>query len=176
MMSVDHNDEQLRRAMRRFASGVTIVTLFDGERDAGLTVSSFTSISLEPPIIMIALNAGGSGAEALGGVTSFAVHILGFEHEDLSIRFAESVPWIQKVAGLLVSRGSSGVSILDPIPTVIEAKVRSQVIVGTHHVIFGNVVGIRLEDPAPERPLLYYDRDYGTVERPVGGTGENNSF
>lgn len=175
-MSADHKDEQLRSAMRRFASGVTIVTLFDGERDAGLTVSSFTSISLEPPIIMIAVNAGGSGAEALGGVTSFAVHILGVEHEELSIRFAESIPWSQKIAGVPVSRGSSGVSILDPIPTVIEARVRSQVIVGTHHVIFGDVVGIRLDDPAPDRPLLYYDRDYHTVEQPADRSAGNPSF
>ena len=175
-MSAEYNDEQLRSAMRRFASGVTIVTLFDGARNAGLTVSSFTSISLEPPIIMISINAGGSGGEALGGVTSFAVHILGIEHEELSIRFAESTPWSRKVDGIPLSRGSTGVSILEPIPTVIEARVRSQVIVGTHHVIFGDVVGIRLDDPAPERPLLYYDRDYRTVERPADRSTENPSF
>jgi len=175
-MPADQNDEQLRSAMRRFASGVTIVTLFDGARDAGLTVSSFTSISLEPPIIMIAINSGGSGAEALAGVTSFAVHILGIEHEELSVRFAESIPWSRKAAGVPFSRGSSGVPILDPIPTVIEAQVRSQVLVGTHHVIFGDVIGIRLDDPAPEQPLLYYDRDYRTVERPSDRSAENPSF
>lgn len=150
--------------MRRFASGVTIVTLHDGRRDAGLTVSAFSSISLDPAIVMVAINATGSIGEITTGATSFAVHILGAEHEELSIRFSESIPWRQKVAGVDIERGELGTPVLGGIPTVIEARVRSQVLVGSHHVTFGDVVSIRLETPAPDRPLLYFDRDYRTID------------
>ena len=161
--------------MRRYASGVTIVTLNDRLRDAGLTVSSFTSISLEPPIVMVAIHGGGSGSEVLGAVTSLAVHILGAEHEDLSAKFAGSGTWEEKTDGIPVVRGESGAPILEGLPTVIEAVVRSQVLVGTHHVIFGDVVGIRLGHPPPDRPLLYYDRDYRTVEPSATGNRDPES-
>lgn len=156
--------EELREAMRRYASGVTIVTLHDGISTAGLTVSSFTSISLEPPVIMVSIHAAGSVSSALDQVSSFAVHLLGTEHEDLSSRFASSLDWNEKIEGLSITQGVSGVSMIDDMPTVIEATVIERHLVGTHTVLYGSVQSVVLKEPSSAGPLLYFDRTYRRIE------------
>ncbi len=156
--------EELREAMRRYASGVTIVTLHDGEISAGLTVSSFTSISLEPPIIMVSIHAAGSVARVLENAESFAVHLLASEHEDLSSRFASSLGWDEKVKGLSMTKGESGVSMIDEMPTIIEATILERHLVGTHTVLYGMVRSVVLNQPSSAGPLLYFDRTYRRIE------------
>jgi flavin reductase (DIM6/NTAB) family NADH-FMN oxidoreductase RutF len=80
--------EALRATMRRWASGVTVVTARDGERRAGMTVSAFLSVSLEPPTILVSLNEGSEPLRLLRGSKAFAVSILPAGAEAASARFA----------------------------------------------------------------------------------------
>ena len=150
--------------MRRHAAGVTIVTLTDGRECAGLTVSSFTSISLEPPIVMVSINSTGSNERVVQGATAFAVHLLGIEHEELSSRFAGSEPWAEKSAGLAIRSEDDRAPVIDSIPTIIEAAVMESHQVGTHTVLFGGVTGVALKAPSSKGPLLYFDRTYRRIE------------
>src|SRR5687768_2514180 len=126
--------DQLRHAMRRFASGVTIVTASAAGRNVGITVSSFTSISLDPPIVMIAINRAGSHSEIFRDAPGFAVHILSAGQEDLSERFAATWSWEQKIGQMYVRPGLQDAPIIDGIATVIEARSDTCVDVGSHLV------------------------------------------
>jgi flavin reductase (DIM6/NTAB) family NADH-FMN oxidoreductase RutF len=161
--------EQLRFAMRRFASGVTIVTASANGRSVGITVSSFTSISLDPPIVMIAINRSGSHSDIFRDAPGFAVHILSAGQEDLSERFAATSPWHEKLGTRKVRPGLQGSPIIEGIATVIEARSDTCVDIGTHLVLFGEAIAIHSIEQSPPPPLLYFNRGYGTLD---GGTDE----
>ncbi|MCB0711218.1 MAG: flavin reductase [Ignavibacteriae bacterium] len=159
------NADSLRRAMRRFASGVTIVTSQHNAEAVGITVSAFSSISLDPPVVMISINRASSAAPVILNAESFAVHILSSEQEMLSVRFAESLPWEEKLGNSTSMTGLTGIPILSEAFTAIECWLINAITIGTHSVMFGQVVGIYLHETTPETPLLYYDQNYRTLDR-----------
>ena len=77
--------DDLRQALRQFASGVTVVTAEHEGMRYGITVSAFTSISIDPPIIMVAINMGGEFAGVITGAEHFAVHILSAGQQRISL-------------------------------------------------------------------------------------------
>lgn len=156
--------ETLRTAMRRFASGVTVVTAHHNGESAGITVSAFTSISLEPPIVMVSINTGSSVAPLILESGHFAVHILATEHEPISERFAQQISWEEKLANAPWKVGKSGAPIIDESTTVLDTVLIQSLVMGTHTVMFGRVVDIRMPERVPEAPLLYYDRNYRTLD------------
>src|SRR3972149_5639940 len=85
-MTVSGN--HLRRLMRKWATGVTLVTAMDSNGPHGMTVSSFTAISLEPPLILVALERGARTHQMVEQVGRFAVAILRAEQRELAKRFA----------------------------------------------------------------------------------------
>ena len=86
------NAEDLRNAMRQWATGVTVVTVdYEGVRH-GMTVSSFTSVSLEPPLVLVSLERGSKTHNLLEKSGYFAVTILCDDQQDISERFSGGVP------------------------------------------------------------------------------------
>ena len=156
----------LRLAMRRFASGVTIVTAGTDEQQAGITVSAFSSISLDPPVVMVAINTASSATPIILQAEHFAVHILSREQEILSERFSQSLPWSEKVDGTTWRTGKSGAPILEGASTIVDAMLIRSLVIGTHTVMFGHVIDIAMQPDVPHTPLLYYDQNYRTLDRP----------
>jgi flavin reductase (DIM6/NTAB) family NADH-FMN oxidoreductase RutF len=89
-MTVSSDD--LRQWMRHWASGVTLVTAQDGRGPHGMTVSSFTSLSLDPPLIMVSLEQGTRTHQMVRQEGRFAVVILRADQEDLAERFSSGIP------------------------------------------------------------------------------------
>src|SRR6185503_13266212 len=103
---------EFRNALGAFTTGVTIVTTCDGAgRDVGLTVNSFNSVSLEPPLVLWSLARSSASLAAFVEAPYFAVHILGARQEALSNCFARR--GADKFAGLELVRGHGGVPLLD---------------------------------------------------------------
>src|SRR5689334_12108227 len=104
--------DDLRQALRQFASGVTVVTAeHDGER-YGITVSAFTSISLEPPIIMVAINTSSRLAPLIVDAEHFAVNILAEHQEEISTRFASPLAGVEKYDGIEPASRLSGAPVI----------------------------------------------------------------
>ncbi|HVZ41035.1 MAG TPA: flavin reductase family protein [Candidatus Kapabacteria bacterium] len=151
--------ESLRDALRQFASGVTIVTAeHDGER-YGITVSAFTAVSLEPPVIMVAINTASALADLILNAEHFAVHILSADQLELSTRFADTISGPEKYAGLAVKAGESGAPVVPGSLAILDCALDQTLLVGTHMLMFGRVV---LVDAVEEQgnPLIYYHRHY----------------
>lgn len=165
LMELSADPDLLRLAMRRFASGVTIVTAGTEEERAGITVSAFSSISLDPPVVMVSINTASSAAPVILQAEHFAVHILSREQEILSERFSQGLSWSEKVNGSSWKTGKSGAPILDGAATVVDAVLIRSLVIGTHTVMFGRVVDIEMHPDVPHTPLLYYDRNYRTLDR-----------
>lgn len=148
-----------RDSLSQFASGVTIVTIKAGPEIHGLTVSAFTSISPEPPLIAIAIDRRHTAHRLLtseGAV--FAVNILGEGQEELSERFA----WTKEADRFTLGRWSSattGAPVLDDAAAWLDCTVHSRATAGTHTVFVGEVQANHAPRPG-DRPLVYWNRDY----------------
>jgi flavin reductase (DIM6/NTAB) family NADH-FMN oxidoreductase RutF len=142
--------ERLRRVLRGHAAGVTVITL---PGPAGFTASSFTSVSLEPPLVSFCLGRGASTAPRLLAADHFAVHLLGSEHADLARRFARS--GIDRFAGVRWTPSAEGVPLIEEAGSRLEARILFRETVGDHLLTVGQVLrtGGR---PAPGA-LLHHD-------------------
>lgn len=149
----------MRRAFRQLASGVAVVTTsYDGQL-YGITVTSLTSISLEPPILMIAINNESPTIAAIAASERFAVHLLAAEQEELSVQFAASVDSAEKFRGVRIDPGPNDSHRLAGALASLDCRVERTVPVGTHSVLFGRVHDA-VSARAPGDPLVYFHRRY----------------
>jgi flavin reductase (DIM6/NTAB) family NADH-FMN oxidoreductase RutF len=149
------DDARFRQVMGRFASGVTVVTtLFQGER-YGMTVSSFTSLSLDPPLVLICVDRRLATHDALLGAGQFVINILADNHEHLSRQFASREA--DKFEGVAHAPGLLGIPVLDGALAVIECRLHSTAPGGDHTILIGEVVAAEVGEGAP---LLYYRSGY----------------
>ncbi len=161
----------LRSVMRYFPAGVTVVTALQAETNepCGMTVSSFTSISLEPPLVAISLKKTATAAEAILAQQTFGVSILRANQEDLSNRFAGFDPQFEdhanRFAGLAVETAKTGSPLLSDALNWLDCKVWAVYDGSTHHIIIGEVIASSPVDDDDEaaNPLLYYNRGYHSL-------------
>jgi flavin reductase (DIM6/NTAB) family NADH-FMN oxidoreductase RutF len=151
--------EQLRQAMRAWTSGVTIVTAsHDGEQH-GMTVSSFTSIALEPPIIMISMQTGSRTHKLIAQSNSFAVTILAHDQQELSDRFAGRMPDLaDRLAGIETETLVTGAPFIKGGLAYLDCRVFQEISIGTNTLYLAEVVAARGDGTG--LALVYHDRKY----------------
>jgi flavin reductase (DIM6/NTAB) family NADH-FMN oxidoreductase RutF len=152
-MPVD--DAQFKHALSHFASGVTIVTTEHGGVDYGLTVASFASLSLNPPLVLVCISKSSSSHEPIALSQKFGVSILGSDQAEISGRFAARGG--DKFAGLPIRRGELGVPLVGNALATLECRVHQHVVGGDHSIFIGEVVDTQTREGAP---LLYFRAAY----------------
>lgn len=148
-----------RLCLGRFVTGVTVITALarDG-RPVGLTVNSFNSVSLEPPLVLWSIDRRGTFYAAFAEAGRFAVNVLGAEQKDLSRRFA-GVP-DDRFDGVEIEPGQGGVPLLKGCIAWFECRTRHRYDGGDHLILVGEVD--RFEQ-RPGQELLYFAGQYGTA-------------
>ena len=146
---------RFRQALGHFASGVTVVTTEHEGKLYGMTVSSFASLSLKPPLILICVDKTVNTHEAIAASGRFAVNILEQDQEHLSRRFATHED--NKFVGVAWHIGQFGLPVLEGVLTVIECHVRNTIEGGDHTIFIGEVMDAEINQGSP---LLYYRRGY----------------
>ena len=148
--------EEFRRACGRFATGVTVASVLDAQGvPHGLTVSSFTSVSLDPPLVLICLGHAVSTIHHFRSATHFAINILAEDQRALSDRFARKGH--DRFEGVDWQPGVTGVPLLPGVLAAIECAVHRIVPMGDHDILVGEVMHARVTDGAP---LLYFASSY----------------
>ncbi len=153
--------KSLRTAFGAFATGVTIVTTRgpDGA-DAGLTANSFSSLSIQPPMVLWSLSKTSSSIDAFRGSAHFAVHVLSAEQEALSTRFATK--GVERFAGVPVDRGPDSIPMLRDCAARFVCKTAYQHEGGDHVIFVGQVLEFA---HAGRFPLVFHGGRYGMVFR-----------
>ena len=149
------DDAQFKHALSHFASGITIVTTEHEGTDYGLTVASFASLSLSPPLVLVCISKSSSSHEPIMASGKFGVSILASDQEAVSGRFAARGG--DKFAGLDVRRGTLGVPLIGNALATLECRVTNQVVGGDHSIFIGEVVDTQTREGAP---LLYFRAAY----------------
>ena len=147
----------LRDALGCFATGITIVTTIDPDGvPVGLTANSFTSVSLEPPLLLVCIANTATTAAVLRGVEHFAVNLLQIGQQPTSNRFAGR--GVDRFAQTAWSPGETGVPLLDGSLGAFECRRQAIYEAGDHFILVGEVVRAQFE---PRRdPLLYFRGKY----------------
>lgn len=157
----------LKLVMRVYPQGVTVVTTeLDGPK--GLTVSSFTSASLDPPLILFLISRGSKMHEVLRKAGSYAVNFLAEDQKSVSDRFAGRTDVKDRFEGIKFTRGVTGSPIISGARAVLECKAWRVYEVGDHSIFVGEVVSAKIMNSKP--PLIYYSQQYtttGLVEYPA---------
>lgn len=147
---------ELRRALGSFATGVTIVTARDPgtdgvvAHDVGLTVNSFSSVSLEPPLVQWCIARRAASFEAFRRASHYAVHVLGAEQRELSQRFATH--GIDRFAGIEFERGPGGLPLLPGCVTRFACRIVERYAGGDHVILLAEVEAFETSEV---EPLLY---------------------
>jgi 3-hydroxy-9,10-secoandrosta-1,3,5(10)-triene-9,17-dione monooxygenase reductase component len=153
MRSVDQQD--FRDALARWASGVTIVTARHGDEPIGMTAASFSSLSLDPPLVLVCVARSAYSHDPLVAADGFAVHILGSGQDELSSRFASA--GAEKFDGLPDERGPFGVPLLAFGVARLVCAHHAALDGGDHTILVGRVLSTEL---AGTDPLIYCNRSY----------------
>lgn len=152
-MAVD--EARFRQTMGYFASGVTVVTTQHEGRLYGMTISSFTSLSLNPPLILICVDQHISNHDAIKHAQRFVINVLEQRQEHLSRRFASRED--DKFVGVAWHDGHLGLPVLEGALAVIECHLYNTLPGGDHTIFVGEVVHVEVGEGSP---LLYYRRGY----------------
>jgi flavin reductase (DIM6/NTAB) family NADH-FMN oxidoreductase RutF len=129
-------------------------------RDVGLTVTAFSSVSLDPPLVSVCIDHSASVYSVMSKAGAFVVNILSEGQEAIARRFAETGP--NRFEGVGFDRAQNGAAILNDVLGYVECTVVARHEAGDHDVILGNV-DVAMADEG--KPLLYYRGGYAQLER-----------
>ena len=151
--------EQFRDAARRFASGVTIVTVSSGQRVHGMTASSFAAVSLQPPLVLVNLERKSQTLALVHEVGSFAVNVLADHQREIARSFSFSGE--KPFTSVDYERGTNGHPLLKGVLAWMDCTVTGVFDGGDHEVVLGEVLACASREGLP---LVYWNRDYRGLE------------
>jgi flavin reductase (DIM6/NTAB) family NADH-FMN oxidoreductase RutF len=152
----------LKQAMRVYPQGVTVVTTRGREGARGITVSSFTSVSLDPPLVLVSIAKSSALHDTFRDARQFAVNFLADDQRSVSDRFAGRSDLRDRFEGLKYEDGLTGSPIIDGVRAVLECRVWKVYDGGDHSMILGEVLAAKAL--SSKRPLVYYSQQYTTTE------------
>ncbi len=158
--------DEFRHTLSHFASGVTIITVCDRDgKPTGLTANAFTSVSLDPPLILVCVDHKSQSYPALVAGKMFAVNILAHDQEHLSRRFA-TTKIENKFEGVAFTLSSMGLPLLESALAHLECAIVNVHLEGDHSIFVARVEQARA-GAGSGHPLLYYRGRYDRLHGPT---------
>ncbi|MEW6028007.1 MAG: flavin reductase family protein [Chloroflexota bacterium] len=164
--------EQLRRAMRAWTTGVAIITARHEDIQQGMTINSFTSLSLDPPLIMVALQGQTRTHDLVKETGEFSVTILAEDQRDLSVRFARHEVE-DRFAGIETEALSLRAPLIEGGLAWFDCRVRQSHEVGQNTLFIAEVQAVRVF--STEGPLVYHNREYWKLSKREDKDGVGSS-
>jgi flavin reductase (DIM6/NTAB) family NADH-FMN oxidoreductase RutF len=154
------SERQFRLACGRFTTGIAIATVIDADGEPhGITINSFASVSLAPPLLSICLDHRARILEHFRPGVHFGINILNEHQREISDHFASSKR--DRFNGIEWFAGGTGVPLLPRGLAFIQCALRNRVPAGDHDIVIGEVIDSRVEEG---RPLIYYASGYRKLE------------
>lgn len=157
--------DDFRRAMRHLAGGVSVITVGRGKDVSGMTVTSVSSLSVEPPAIIVSVNRESSSWPLLKRYGAFGANILSADQLDVAERFAGKggLKGAERFAGAQWTTRATGVPLLVGALTALDCEVADIVEWNSHAIVVGRVVGMSVSQPSAA--LAYWQGDYLAIDK-----------
>jgi flavin reductase (DIM6/NTAB) family NADH-FMN oxidoreductase RutF len=154
------SERQFRLACGRYSTGIVIATVLDSEGEPhGITINSFTSVSLAPPLILLCLDHKTRVLEHFQPGKHFGINVLNEFQREISDHFASHKR--ERFNGVEWKPGGTGVPMLPHGLAFLECRVRNSVPAGDHDIVIGEVLEARVEEG---KPLIYFAGSYRKLE------------
>ena len=155
--------KEFRSALGSFATGITVVTTMGDEHGYGMTANAFSSVSLDPPLVLVCVISGSDGAEHIRSNRCFAVNILAAEQEPISRYFSSKERPKGRDAFSEVSHRTeaTGSPILDGCVSFLDCGLHVTLQAGDHDIFIGEVLALGVNPDA--KPLLFAGGGYAQV-------------
>ena len=150
------NGDDFRSALRRFPTGVAVVTTISDGKPKGFTANAFSSVSAEPPMILICVSRRSRTHPLIAQAGRFCVNILRLEQRELAKRFATRDP-LEPFASLTYRSEQTGSPVIDGALAYLDCTLAEEHTAGTHTIFLGSVVACGYADGSP---LGYFNADY----------------
>ena len=158
-MTID--ETAFRRVLGVVPTTVTVLTIVDASgMDRAMTVGAFTSLSLDPPLVLVCIGDDATIADPLRTATNFGISVLAEDQSDLSQRFADRVT--RDMAGVASVRGPSGCALLSGAAAHLECSVVARYPGGDHTIVVGEV---RHAESFAQLPLVHHRGGYSRLAR-----------
>ncbi len=162
LMPAIHPGEELRAVMRHVPSPVTILAFPGPDGPRGITIGSFTSVSLDPPLVSFNIMLESSMHDVLLETQHYAIHVLREDQVTLSERFAiPNISSAEQFDGVAHRIGNDEIPIIDGILASLKCRSHTVVPAGDHSLFIGEV--LEINEAASGKPLLYYQQSYRKV-------------
>lgn len=161
------SSDGFRAAMRRFPTGVTIVTTLVGAKAYGFTANAFTSVSADPPMVLICVSRDATSHPLISQAGFFCVNILSHDQVEIAKRFADRATREGRFEGLGFRKEGTGAPVLDGALAFVDCRLAEEHTAGTHTVFLGLVVASGAQAGSP---LGYFNagyRDFGVKAGPA---------
>ena len=160
--------KEFRSTVGAFATGVTVVTTRGEEHAYGMTANAFSSVSLDPPLILVCVISPSEGAEHITRNGVFAVNVLTSEQEPLSRYFASRDRPRGRDAFVEVAHrfAASGSPILEGSAAFLDCRLHATHEAGDHLIFIGEVLELEVQDG--HEPLLFHGGGYRLLAPPLG--------
>lgn len=149
------NAPEFKHLMRAVASSVSVVTTFHHGSPHGMTATAFSSVSAEPPTVLIVLNKGTRTHPLITASRHFVVNILRQDQVDLGVRFSGKIE--DQFSDVAYHEGQLGAPILDGVVSYFECETVNEIDTGSHTIFVGRVVAGAANETSP---LLYHGGQY----------------
>ncbi len=146
-----------REVLGHYPTGVTVVTAFDGDEPIGMVVGTFTSVSLDPPLVAFMPTTGSGTYARLARATAYCINVLAHDQQDLCRTMA--TPGDDKFASVAWHRSEIGAPVLDDAVALVHCTPEQEIEAGDHYIVLCRVRG--LEVSRPVTPLLFFQGGYG---------------
>jgi flavin reductase (DIM6/NTAB) family NADH-FMN oxidoreductase RutF len=157
---------RLRTVLGQFATGVVVITAATPrDEPVGMTVNSFSSVSLDPPLVLFCAARRSRLHQVFTTAEVFAVNVLRQSQKDVSRRFAS--PGFDRFGSSLPKPGKSGVPTIDEALAVIECEVENVIQAGDHDIVIGQVQEIDAAPGIGADPLVYYSGAYRSLDSDI---------
>jgi flavin reductase (DIM6/NTAB) family NADH-FMN oxidoreductase RutF len=158
---------EFKAALRRFASGVTVVTCRVQDVDHAMTASAFSAVSLDPPLVLVCVNRRSRFAEAFGATQSWGVSILAEDGQEAARWFATSGrPLLGQLERFDYVRGGNGAALLGGSLATMECRTWSVQTAGDHDIVIGAVTAASIGGAG--HPLVYWEAGYRRLDQRAG--------
>ena len=147
-----------RQALGAFPTGVAVIIASEGAHNTGITVNSFTSVSLDPPLVLWCLAKDSQRYDVFVGAPRFTISILGTEHEEVSSRLARQGE--HRLGGFPLTGTSLGVPVLSEALATFECEHHGAQDGGDHTILLGKVLRFSRREGAP---LIFHGGRYGAL-------------
>lgn len=166
MFSANFSDSDFKECLSHYSTGITVVTTrLEDSSMHGITVNSFTSVSLKPPLVLFCINKTSSSASAFLQSPGFAITILDHSQHRIANQFASSKG--DKWQDINYVFGATGSPIILPNLSFMECEKFTDYEAGDHHIIIGKVIHLDVAKSEKKNPLIYFRGAYHHSPQPV---------